>query len=129
MSSTKKVIATTEAPSAIGPYSQGIAATGTVVYVSGQTPLDPATGSMVGGAVEAQARQSLNNVRAVLKAAGAELKDVVKTTVFLSDMNDFAAMNAVYSEFFPENSPARSTVQVARLPKDAQVEIEAIAFI
>ena len=91
MSSTKKVIATAEAPSAIGPYSQGVAAAGTAVYVSGQIPLDPVTGSMAQGAAGEQARQSLNNVRAVLKAAGAELKDVVKTTVFLTDMNDFAA--------------------------------------
>ena len=129
MSSTKKVIATTEAPSAIGPYSQGIVATGTAVFVSGQIPLDPATGSIVGGAIEVQARQSLNNLKAVLAAAGASLENVVKTTVFLSDMNDFAAMNAVYSEFFTENCPARSAVQVARLPKDVKVEIEAIAFI
>lgn len=129
MSSKKKIIATTEAPSAIGPYSQGIAATGAAVFVSGQIPLDPATGSIAGGTIEAQARQSLNNVKAVLAAAGAELKDVVKTTVFLADMNDFAAMNAIYTEFFTENCPARSAVQVARLPKDVKVEIEAIAFI
>lgn len=129
MNSTKKVIATTEAPSAIGPYSQGIAATGTAVFVSGQIPLDPVTGSIVGGAIEAQARQALNNVKAVLAAAGAGLENVVKTTVFLTDMNDFAAMNAIYAEFFNENCPARSAVQVARLPKDVKVEIEAIAFI
>ena len=129
MGSTKKIIATTEAPSAIGPYSQGVAATGTAVFVSGQIPLDPVTGSIIGGAIEDQARQSLNNVKAVLAAAGAGLENVVKTTVFLSDMNDFAAMNAVYSEFFNENCPARSAVQVARLPKDVKVEIEAIAFI
>ncbi|MEG0876944.1 MAG: RidA family protein [Oscillospiraceae bacterium] len=127
--STKKVIATSEAPSAIGPYSQGIAVAGTAVFVSGQIPLDPTTGSIAGGTIEAQARQSLKNVKAVLAAAGASLDHVVKTTVFLSDMNDFAAMNAVYSEFFPENCPARSAVQVARLPKDVKVEIEAIAFI
>lgn len=129
MNGTKKIIATTEAPAAIGPYSQGIAATGTAVFVSGQIPLDPATGSIAGGTIETQARQSLNNVKAVLKAAGAELGNVVKTTVFLTDMNDFAAMNAVYTEFFTENCPARSAVQVARLPKDVRVEIEAIAFI
>ena len=129
MSSTKKAIATTEAPSAIGPYSQGIAATGTAVFVSGQIPLDPATGSIVGESIDVQARQSLNNLKAVLAAAGAGLENVVKTTVFLADMNDFAAMNAVYSEFFTENCPARSAVQVARLPKDVKVEIEAIAFV
>jgi len=127
--STKKVIATTEAPAAIGPYSQGIAATGTAVFVSGQIPIDPRTGSVVSGTIEAQARQSLTNLKAVLAEAGAGLKDVVKTTVFLADMNDFAAMNAVYTEFFTENCPARSAVQVVRLPKDVKVEVEAIAFI
>lgn len=127
--STKKVIATTEAPAAIGPYSQGIAASGTAVFVSGQLPIDPKTGSIAGGTIEVQARQSLTNVKAVLAAAGAEPKDVVKTTVFLADMNDFAAMNAVYSEFFTENCPARSAVQVVRLPKEVKVEVEAIAFI
>ncbi len=129
MSSTKKIIATTQAPAAIGPYSQGIAATGTAIFVSGQIPLDPVTGSVAGSSIETQARQSLSNVRAVLAAAGAGLENVVKTTVFLTDMNDFAAMNAVYTEFFKENCPARSAVQVARLPKDVKVEIEAIAFI
>jgi len=129
MSSTKKVIATTAAPSAIGPYSQGIEASGKTIFISGQIPLDPATGSVVSGNIEAQARQSLNNLKAVLAAAGADMTNVVKTTVFITDMNDFAAMNAVYSEFFTENCPARSAVQVSRLPKDAKVEIEAIAFI
>ena len=129
MSSTKKIIATTQAPAAIGPYSQGIAATGTAIFVSGQIPLDPVTGSVAGSSIETQARQSLSNVRAVLAAAGAGLENVVKTTVFLTDMNDFAAMNAVYTEFFKENCPARSAVQVVRLPKDVKVEIEAIAFI
>lgn len=129
MSSTKKVIATAEAPAAIGPYSQGIAVSGTAVYVSGQIPLDPATGSVAGGTIQAQARQALSNVHAILKAAGAELGDVVKTTVYLADMADFAAMNAVYTEFFTDGCPARSAVQVARLPKDVRVEIEAIAYI
>jgi len=129
MSSSRKAIATTKAPSAIGPYSQAIETSGTAVFVSGQTPLDPATGSMVSGEIDAQTRQSLLNVKAVLAAAGAEMKNVVKTTVFITDMNDFTAMNAVYAEFFTETYPARSTVQVSRLPKDARVEIEAIAFI
>jgi len=129
MSSTKKVIATTAAPSAIGPYSQGIEVSGKTIFISGQIPLDPATGSIVSGNIEAQARQSLNNLKAILAAVGAEMTNVVKTTVFITDMNDFAAMNAVYSEFFTENCPARSAVQVSRLPKDAKVEIEAIAFI
>ncbi len=129
MSTEKKIISTSKAPSAIGPYSQGVSATGTAIFVSGQIPIDPTTGSVAGGDIETQARQSLSNVKAVLEAAGAELKNVVKTTVFLADMNDFAVMNSVYSEFFTENCPARSAVQVARLPKDVKVEIEAIAFI
>lgn len=125
----RKVIATKDAPSAIGPYSQGVAAKGAMVFTSGQIPLDPATGVIVGSDVTAQTRQALENVKAVLAAGGAELKDVVKTTVFLADMNDFAAMNAVYSEFFTESFPARSAVQVARLPKDVRVEVEAVALI
>ncbi len=125
----KRIISTTEAPAAIGPYSQGIAASGTAVFVSGQIPLDPVTGSVAGSDIAVQARQVFRNLSAVLKAAGAELSDVVKTTVFLADMNDFAAMNAVYTEFFTENCPARSAVQVARLPKDVKIEVEAIAFI
>ncbi|MDR1131208.1 MAG: RidA family protein [Oscillospiraceae bacterium] len=129
MSGTRRVISTTEAPSAIGPYSQGVAVSGTAVFVSGQIPLDPATGGIIGGTIEAQTRRVLDNVKAVLRAAGAGLGDVVKTTVFLTDMDDFAAMNAVYTEFFKENCPARAAVQVARLPKDVRVEIEAIAFI
>ena len=125
----KKIISTNKAPSAIGPYSQGIAVTGTAVFVSGQIPIDPATGSVAGGSIETQARQSLNNLKAVLAAAGAGLENVAKTTVFLADMNDFAAMNTVYAEFFTENYPARSAVEVARLPKDVKIEIEAIAFV
>ena len=121
----KTVIATTEAPAAIGPYSQGISV-GQLVFTSGQLPLDPATGTMPEG-IEEQTRQSLCNCRSVLQAAGAELAQVVKTTVFLQDMNDFAAMNGVYAAFFPQDCPARSAVQVARLPKDAKVEIEMIA--
>ena len=125
----KKPVSTNKAPSAIGPYSQGIIAKGTAVFISGQIPIDPATGSVAGSSIEAQARQSLNNLKAVLKAAGAGLENVVKTTVFLTDINDFAAMNTVYAEFFTENYPARSAVQVAKLPKDVKIEIEAIAFI
>lgn len=125
---SKKVISTKEAPAAIGPYSQGISAEGRMVFVSGQIPINPATGSIVGDDIELQARRSLTNLKAVLAEAGASMENVVKTTVFLADMNDFAAMNSVYSEFFPENPPARSAVQVARLPKDVKVEIEAIAI-
>ena len=122
----KKVISTTNAPAAIGPYSQAIEANG-FVFVSGQIPLDPATGAFVPGGVEEQAEQSLKNLKAVLAGAGCTLGDVVKTTVFLSDMNNFSVMNEVYATFFPQNPPARSAVEVARLPKNALVEIEAIA--
>ena len=121
----KQAISTEKAPSAIGPYSQGIKA-GNLVITSGQLPLDPATGAFPEG-IEAQTRQSLTNCKAVLEAAGATMADVIKTTVVLSDMNDFAAMNGVYATFFEGACPARSAVQVARLPKDAMVEIECIA--
>ena len=121
----KQAISTEKAPSAIGPYSQGIKA-GNLVITSGQLPLDPATGAFPEG-IEAQTRQSLTNCKAVLEAAGATMADVIKTTVFLSDMNDFAAMNGVYATFCEGACPARSAVQVARLPKDAMVEIECIA--
>lgn len=123
----RKAVSTDKAPSAIGPYSQGIAAS-PFVFCSGQTPLDPATGKLVEGDVAAQARRCLQNVRAVLEAAGSSLDKTVKTTVFLIDMADFKAMNAVYAEFFGSTPPARSTVAVAGLPLGARVEIEAIAI-
>ncbi len=123
----KEIIATQAAPAAIGPYSQGVSARPQgLTITSGQLPIDPATGAFPQG-IEAQTRQSLENVKAVLSAAGCTMADVVKTTVFLKDMNDFAAMNGVYATFFPADPPARSAVEVARLPKDALVEIEAIA--
>ena len=122
----KEIISTQAAPAAIGPYSQGVGAGG-IVITSGQIPLDPATGNFVEGGVAEQTRQSLLNVQAILAAAGPTLENVVKTTVFLKDMNDFAAMNEVYATFFPSNPPARSAVQVGKLPRDAMVEIEAIA--
>ncbi|AKG37218.1 RidA family protein [Paenibacillus durus] len=122
---SKKQVATSKAPGAIGPYSQAIIA-GNWVYTSGQLGLDPATGELAGD-VQAQARQSLANVQAILEEAGASLDLVVKTTVFLKDMNDFAAVNEVYSSFFKEPYPARSAVEVARLPKDGLVEIEVVA--
>ena len=122
----KQVIHTELAPAAIGPYSQAIQI-GDLLFVSGQVPIDPSTGAMVEGDIKAQAQQSLNNLKAILNAAGTNMGAVVKTTVFLADMNDFAAMNEVYAQFFQEPFPARSAVQVARLPKDAKVEIEAIA--
>ena len=122
----KQVIHTDSAPAAIGPYSQAIQI-GDLLFVSGQVPIDPDTGAVVEGDIQAQARQSLNNVKAILNAAGTNMGAVVKTTVFLADMNDFAAMNEVYAQFFQTPYPARSAVQVARLPKDVKVEIEAIA--
>lgn len=122
----KKVISTSKAPAAIGPYSQAIQV-GNLVFASGQIPIDPATGSFVEGAVKEQARQSLTNVKAILDEAGLTLDNVVKTTVFLADMNDFADVNAVYAEFFAEPYPARSAVAVKTLPKGALVEIEVIA--
>ncbi|AXC10796.1 Endoribonuclease L-PSP [Acidisarcina polymorpha] len=132
MTSTAKIpVSTDKAPAAIGPYSQGVRV-GDFLYTSGQVALDPATGQMVSGGIEAQTTRVLENLRAVLGAAGASLTQVVKTTVFLKDMNDFAAMNAIYGQYFaPEGAvaPARSTVEVARLPKDALVEIEVIAVL
>jgi len=121
----KQILSTDKAPGAIGPYSQGIKAGGLII-TSGQIPLDPATGKFPEG-IEEQTKQSLLNCQAVLAAAGAGLDQVIKTTVFLSDMNNFAAMNGVYAKFFTENCPARSAVEVARLPKDAMIEIECIA--
>ena len=122
----KTVISTTAAPAAIGPYSQAIDG-GSVVITSGQLPIDPATGAFAEGGIAGQTKQSLTNVQAILAQAGLTMDNVIKTTVFLKDMNDFAAMNEVYATFFPGNPPARSAVEVARLPKDAMVEIEAIA--
>lgn len=124
----KEIISTENAPGAIGPYSQAVK-TENMIFCSGQIPIDPATGEFVSGAVAEQTRQVLKNLSAVLKAAGSNLNGVVKTTVFLADMNDFAAVNEVYAEFFNENKPARATVQAARLPRDARVEIDCIAVI
>lgn len=121
----KKALETKGAPAAIGPYSQGIVA-GETVYVSGQIPLDPETGAFPEG-IAAQTAQSLKNMQAILAEQGLTLDNVVKTTVFLADMNDFAAMNEVYGQFFSQPYPARSAVQVAKLPKDAPLEIECIA--
>ena len=122
----KEVIATKNAPGAIGPYSQAIKANG-FVFASGQLGLVPDTGEFAEGGIEEQTRQSLTNVKSVLEAAGSGLEKVVKTTVFLKDIKDFAAMNKVYSEFFKTDCPARSAVQIAALPKDGLVEIEVIA--
>ena len=122
----KKVISTTKAPAAIGPYSQAIQV-GHLVYTSGQIPIDPATGAIVEGGIKEQTRQSLTNVKAILEEAGLSMGHVVKTTVFMADMNDFADMNSVYAEFFAEPFPARSAVAVKTLPKGALVEIEVVA--
>ena len=125
--SEKKIITTDKAPAAIGPYSQGTIA-GNLIFVSGQIPFDPVAGKMVEGSIKDQTEQSLKNVKAVLEAAGATLADVVKCTVFLKDMDAFSEMNEKYAEFFKEKPPARAAVEVARLPKDVGVEIEAIAL-
>jgi 2-iminobutanoate/2-iminopropanoate deaminase len=124
----KETISTENAPGAIGPYSQAVKA-GSMVFCSGQIPIDPATGEFVSSDVAEQTRQVLKNLSAVLEAANTDLNNVVKTTVFLADMNDFTAMNEVYAEFFSDNKPARATVQAARLPRDARVEIECIAVL
>jgi 2-iminobutanoate/2-iminopropanoate deaminase len=123
----RKVIATDKAPKALGPYSVAIQL-GSLVFTSGQVGIDPAKNEIVAGGIEAETRQVLTNLQTVLAASGSALENVVKTTVFLRDMNDFARMNAVYGEFFKANFPARSTVQVAALPKGAAVEIECVAF-
>lgn len=124
----KKIVVSDQAPKAIGPYSAGVQV-GNFVYTAGQLGIDPQTGDFVPGGIEAETSQALKNLRAVLEAAGSSLAQVVKTTVFLKDMNDFSAMNQVYAQFFTENYPARSAVQVARLPKDGSVEIEAVAVL
>ncbi len=123
---SKSVIATAQAPSAIGPYSQAVQC-GSWIFVSGQIPLDPATGKIVEGGIAAQTERVLKNLAAILEAAGAGLPQVVKTTVYLRDLGEFGKMNEVYARFFAEQPPARATVEVARLPRDVQVEIEAIA--
>ena len=128
MASMKEIIATEDAPRAIGPYSQAVRA-GNFVFASGQIPIDPATGEFGPGGIAEQTEQVLKNLTALFAAAGVGLDQIVKTTVFLADMNDFTAMNEVYGRFFSEAPPARATVQAARLPRDAKVEIEAIAVV
>ena len=124
----KEIIFTKEAPGAIGPYSQGVKI-GNLIFTSGQIPIDPKTGEIVTGNVKKSAERCILNLKAVLEAAGSSLSNVVKTTVFIKDMNDFAAVNEVYGKYFTENYPSRSCVEVARLPKDVLVEIEAVAEI
>ena len=126
----RDVIRTNAAAAPIGPYSQAVICEGRLLFASGQIPIDPVTGQLVTGDIQEQTRTVLNNVKGILAAAGATLANVVKTTVFLADMNEFGAMNEVYKQYFGEiNCPARSTIQVARLPKDAKVEIEVIAVL
>jgi len=123
------IVSTPAAPGAIGPYSQAVIAEGRFVFTAGQIPIQPASGELVTGDATQQTRQVLENIKAILEAAGATLGSVVKTTVFLKDMNDFAAMNAVYATYFRNTPPARSTIEVARLPKDVRLEIETIAVL
>lgn len=123
----REVIATDKGPQAVGPYSQAIKANG-FIFVSGQTPIDPATQILLEGSIRDQTNRVLNNIKAILEHAGSSMEKVVRCGVFLKDMNDFAEMNHEYAKFFPNNPPARSTVQAARLPKDCQVEIDAIAL-
>lgn len=125
----KKVIHTPKAPAAIGPYSQGIEATGRMIFVSGQIPINPETGNIEADTIEGQTRQALTNVQNILAADDASMSDVVKTTVLLADIADFTAMNGVYAEFFSGDCPARAAFQVAALPRGAKVEIEAIAVV
>ncbi len=124
----KEIVATERAPQAIGPYSQAVRA-GNLVFASGQIPIDPATKEFVAGGIAEQTEQVLKNLTAVFEAADVRMDQIVKTTVFLADMNDFTAMNEVYGKYFAEDPPARATVQAARLPRDAKVEIEAIAVL
>jgi 2-iminobutanoate/2-iminopropanoate deaminase len=123
-----KIVRTDKAPAAVGPYSQAVM-TGNLVFCAGQIPLDPATGNVVPGGIEEQTRRVCENIKGVLGAAGTSLNKVVKASVFLKDMNDFAGMNKIYSEYFTSDFPARSTLQVARIPKDCLVEIEVVAEI
>jgi 2-iminobutanoate/2-iminopropanoate deaminase len=129
---SKEIIYTKNAPEPIGPYSQAVklnAENPYLIYTSGQIGIDPETGNVIEGGIKEQTRQSLENLKAVLKEAGSDLSRVIKTTVFLKNMNDFSSMNDVYAEYFDESKPARSTVEVARLPKDALVEIETAAYV
>jgi 2-iminobutanoate/2-iminopropanoate deaminase len=124
----KTVISTPNAPGAIGPYSQGIVAPQGFVFTAGQIPINPATGELVGGDIRAQTRQVIENLKAILETGGSDLASVVRTTVYLKDMGEFAGMNEVFAEYFRASPPARSTVEVARLPRDVRVEIDAIGI-
>ena len=125
---TKQIIATEKAPAALGPYSQGVMASGEMIFVSGQIPIDPATGALVEGDAAVQATRCMENIQAILAEAGVGMENIVKTTIYLKDMNNFGAVNEAYGKYFEQDAPARGCVEVARLPKDVQVEIEAIAI-
>ncbi len=125
----KKIVQSDNAPRPIGPYSQGVITPPGLLFTAGQIPIDPATGELVQGDIKAQTRQVLENLKSVLTAGGTSLRAVVKTTVFLKDLKDFVLMNEAYSEYFQESPPARSAVEVSRIPKDAKVEIEAVAIV
>ncbi len=125
---SKRIVRTDQAPQAIGPYSQAVVAGG-FVYVAGQLALDPHTGQLVPGDIRIQTKRVMDNVKAILEGAGSSLANVVKTTIFLRDLNDFGAMNEIYGSYFQEDPPARSTVQVAKLPRDGAVEIEVVALV
>lgn len=126
---SRQIIQTKNAPSAIGPYSQGVIVNQSVIYTAGQIAINPATGTVVEGGIKEQTARVLENIKAILEAGGSNLRNVVKTTVFLQDMTEFSAMNDVYGAYFPENPPARTTVEVSRLPRDVRVEIEAVALV
>ena len=125
----KSIILTKDAPAPIGPYNQGIVAQGPLLFIAGQVPIDPHSGQVIQGDIKAQTRQVMKNLQAIVEKGGAGLEDVVKTTVFLKDMNEFVGMNEVYAEFFKTEPPARSTVEVAQLPRDVKVEIDAIVSV
>lgn len=126
---SKHIISTDKAPLALGPYSQGVVASGKMVFVSGQIPIDPETNTLIEGDITRQTIRCMDNIAAILKEAGAGMQDIVKTTIFIKNMDDFATINAAYEKYFEKDAPARGCVEVARLPKDVQVEIEAIAVI
>ncbi|MEE0434487.1 MAG: RidA family protein [Peptococcaceae bacterium] len=126
---TKRILATEKAPAALGPYSQGVAASGEMIFVSGQIPIDPATGAPVEGDIARQTTQCMDNIIAILAEAGATAENIVKTTIYLKDMDNFGTVNEAYGKYFKGDAPARGCVEVARLPKDMQVEIEAIAVL
>ncbi len=125
----RRIVRTDTAPGAIGPYNQAVVASGSFLFTAGQIPLHPTNGEIVGTTIEEQTEQALKNLKAVVEAGGSSLENVIKTTVFLKDMNDFVAMNGVYQSFFSGEAPARSAVEVARLPKDVLVEIECVALV